>query len=104
MVLNIYMSAIDINSPCSRVDFVKALASQLKVQVAQAPHSIPADDAQRKLQSKLDAVDQAVKSGNPSSAHHRIQVAARRPPPPKVWMPTPETVSHRGSEPPRVSV
>jgi hypothetical protein len=66
------MSAIDINSPCSRVDFVKALASQLKVQVAQAPHSIPADDAQRKLQSKLDAVDQAVKSGDPQKAEQAL--------------------------------
>ncbi len=66
------MAAIDINSPCSRVDFVKALASQLKLQVAQAPHSIPADDAQRKLQSKLDQVDQAVKSGDPQKAEQAL--------------------------------
>jgi len=62
------MATIDINSSCSRVDFVNALAGQLKLQLAQAPHSIPADDAQRKLQSKLDAVDQAVKSGDPQKA------------------------------------
>jgi hypothetical protein len=62
------MASIDINSSCSRVDFVKALASQLKLQVAQAPHSIPADDAQRKLESKIDAVDQAVQSGDPQKA------------------------------------
>ena len=66
------MAAIDINSPCSRVDFVTALASQLKLQVAQQPHSIPADDAQRKLQSKLDAVDQAVKSGDPQKAEQAL--------------------------------
>lgn len=50
------------------MDFVKALASQLKLQVAQTPHSIPADDAQRKLESKIDAVDQAVQSGDPQKA------------------------------------
>jgi len=54
------------------VDFVTALASQLKLQVAQQPHSIPADDAQRKLQSKLDAVDQAVKSGDPQKAEQAL--------------------------------
>jgi LPS O-antigen subunit length determinant protein (WzzB/FepE family) len=67
-----FMAAIDINSSCSRVDFVKSLASQLKLQVTQASHSIPADDAQRKLQSKLDAVDQAVKGGDPQKAEQAL--------------------------------
>lgn len=59
---------IEINSDCSRVDFVSMLASQIKLQLAQGPHSIPADENQRRLQAKIDAVDEAVKSGNPQKA------------------------------------
>jgi hypothetical protein len=62
------MSQIDINSSCARVDIVNALASQLKLQVAQTSSSMPPDEAYLKLKSKLDAVDQAVKSGDPQKA------------------------------------
>jgi len=63
---------IDINSSCSRVDFVQALASQLKLQAVQMTSAIPPTDAHRKLQSKLDAVDQAVKSGDPQKAEQAL--------------------------------
>jgi hypothetical protein len=62
------MAQVDINSSCVRVDFVNALASQLKLQVAQTPSSTPPDEAYRKLKEMLDAVDQAVKSGDPQKA------------------------------------
>jgi hypothetical protein len=62
------MSQIDISSSCARVDIVNALASQLKLQVAQTSSSMPPDEAYFKLKAKLDAVDQAVKSGDPQKA------------------------------------
>lgn len=62
------MAQFDINSSCVRVDFVNALASQLKLQVAQTSSSLPPDEAYRQLKEKLDAVDQAVKSGDPQKA------------------------------------
>jgi hypothetical protein len=62
------MAKIDINSNIVRVDFVEALASQLKLQMAQVSPASTSIDVYRKVQSKLDAVDQAVKSGDPQKA------------------------------------
>ena len=66
---------IDINSNCARVDFVKALASQLKVQAAQPSHGSKPDEGYQKLKMKLEAVDQAVKSGDPQKAEQALSAA-----------------------------
>jgi hypothetical protein len=59
---------IEINSNSSRVDYVQTLANQLKLQMAQTPHSIPPDERYRRILAKLDSVADAVKSGDPQKA------------------------------------
>ena len=66
---------IDVNSNCSRVDAVKASANQLKMQVDQAPHAMPADGNYRKAQSEVQAVDQQVKSGDAKRAETALSSA-----------------------------
>ena len=66
---------IDINSNCSRVDAVKAMASQLKMQVAQAPHTTPPDKNVQKAQSQLDSLDIEVKKGDAQKAEIALSTA-----------------------------
>ena len=66
---------IDVNSNCSRVDAVKSMASQLKMQAAQLPHSNPTDDNYRKIQAKLDSVDTAVKKNDARQAENALSTA-----------------------------
>jgi hypothetical protein len=51
------------------------MASQLKMQAAQLPHSHPADDNYRKVQSKLDSVDTAVKKNDARQAENALSTA-----------------------------
>lgn len=55
---------IDVNSNCSRVDSVKAMAAQLRMQAVQLPHTVPESPAYRKVQGQLDALDTEVKKGD----------------------------------------
>ncbi len=66
---------IDINSNCSRVDAVKSMASQLKMQAAQLPHRTTTDDGYRKVQDKLTSVDTAVKKGDARQAENALSSA-----------------------------
>jgi hypothetical protein len=66
---------IDVNSNCSRVDAVKSMASQLKMQAAQLPHSNPADDNYHKVQAKLETVDTAVKKNDARQAENALSTA-----------------------------
>jgi hypothetical protein len=66
---------IDVNSNCSRVDAVKSMASQLKMQAAQIPHSNPTDDNYRKVQAKLETVDTAVKKNDARQAENALSTA-----------------------------
>jgi hypothetical protein len=59
---------IDISSNCSRVDAVKATATQLKMQAALLAQAIPPNRAQRNVQVKLDTLDDEVKKGNAEQA------------------------------------
>jgi len=66
---------IDVNSNCSRVDAVKALATQLKLQYAAPPATAPADSPAHKVQSDLLAVDQQVKADDAKKAELALAVA-----------------------------
>jgi hypothetical protein len=66
---------IDVNSNCSRVDAVKSVANQLKMQLAQAPKSAAESDSYRKAQSQLQALDQDVKSNNAQKAETALSTA-----------------------------
>lgn len=66
---------IDVNSNCSRVDAVKAMAAQLRMQAAQAPHTVPADDNYRQVQTKLASLDTEVKNGDARKAEAALSTA-----------------------------
>lgn len=66
---------IDINSNCSRVDAVKAMASQLKMQAGQVPHTDPADDRYRQVQGKLATLDTDIKKGDAKKAEAALSSA-----------------------------
>jgi hypothetical protein len=68
---------IAVNSNCSRVDAVKASATQLKLQVDQAPKSAdaPASDSYRKAQSQIQSLDTAVKQGDAQKAETALATA-----------------------------
>ena len=66
---------IDVNSNCSRVDAVKAMATQLRMQATQVPHQMPEDTAYRKVQTKLDALDVEVKKGDAQKAETALSTA-----------------------------
>jgi len=65
----------DLNSNCSRVDAVKASANQLKMQLAQAPHSVPEDDGYRKAQDQLQALDAQIRNGDAQKAETALSSA-----------------------------
>jgi hypothetical protein len=62
-------------SNCSRVDAVKALASQLKMQLAQAPQSIPASESYRKAQGRLEALEKEIRTGDAQKAETALSNA-----------------------------
>ena len=66
---------IELNSNCSRVDAVKAMAAQLRMQAAQLPHQQPADAAYRKAQGQLDTLDTQVKKGDARQAETALSSA-----------------------------
>lgn len=67
---------IDANSNCSRVDAVKARATQLKMQLDQAPRTEPENDTLRKAQSQVQALDTQVKAGDAKKAETALATAA----------------------------
>ena len=66
---------IDANSNCSRVDAVKASANQLKMQVDQAPHTLPPDENYRKARSQIQSLDQQIKSDDAKKAETALSTA-----------------------------
>jgi hypothetical protein len=66
---------IDLNSNCSRVDLVKATANQLKMQVEQAPHTVPESDPYRKAQNQIDSLEQSIKGGDAKKAETALSTA-----------------------------
>jgi hypothetical protein len=66
---------IDVNSNCSRVDSVKAMAAQLRMQAVQLPHTVPESPAYRKVQGQLDALDTEVKKGDARQAETALASA-----------------------------
>lgn len=66
---------IEINSNCSRVDAVKASATQLKMQVDQVPHRVPMSDPLRKAQAEIQSLDTQVKNGDARKAEAALSTA-----------------------------
>jgi hypothetical protein len=66
------MAMIENNNERIRLDFVRLLGGQLKLHVAQTLSSFPPSDDYFKLQATLDALDQAVKSGDPQKAEQAL--------------------------------
>ena len=69
------MVMIAVNSNCSRVDAAKAAEERLKMQLAQAPQSVPESGSYRKAQSQLQALDQDIKTGDAQKAETALSSA-----------------------------
>jgi hypothetical protein len=73
---------MDINSNCSRVDAVKAAASQIKLQWG-ASQPAPADaaksgnDSSGKVKSDLTALDSQIKTGDAKKAEQALAVTRK---------------------------
>jgi hypothetical protein len=59
------------------VDAVKALANQLKLQLAQAPQKTPADENYRKAQSEIQTLESEIKSGDAQKAETAFATASQ---------------------------
>ena len=66
---------IDVNSNCSRVDAVKAMAGLLRMQAPPSAQTQRSDSQQRKVQSKLSELDEAVKRGDAQKAETILAAA-----------------------------
>jgi hypothetical protein len=67
---------IAVNSNCSRIDAVKAVANQLKMQLAQAPDKLPESASHRRAQSQIQALDQEIRKGDAQKAETALSTAA----------------------------
>ncbi len=63
---------IENNNESIRLDFVRLLGGQLKRHVAQSLSSFPPSDDYFKLQATLNALDQALESGDPQKAERAL--------------------------------
>ena len=67
---------IDVNSNCSRVDAVKAMAGLLRMQAPPPARTTGSDPQQRRVQNQLNALDEAVKQGDAQKAENILAAAA----------------------------
>jgi len=68
---------IDCNSNCSRVDAVKALATQLELQSNGKRPAERADGRSEKVKSDLQALDEQIKTGDAKKAEAALAVAKK---------------------------
>ena len=68
---------IDVNSNCSRVDAVKALANQLQTQFAPPPSPTSTDTQTRKIKSDFQALDAEVKADDAKKAETALAVTRK---------------------------
>jgi hypothetical protein len=68
---------IDVNSNCSRVDAVKALANQLQTQFAPPPSPTGTDSQTRKIKSDFQALDADVKADDAKKAEAALAVTRK---------------------------
>ena len=68
---------IDLNSNCSRVDTVKAMANQMKIQSAAPRGTDPSDATSRKVRNDLQALDEHIKAGDAKKAEAALEVVRK---------------------------
>ena len=68
---------IDCNSNCSRVDAVKAMANQLKIQASPARSAETTGPSSSKLKADLLALDQQIKTGDAKKAEAALAIVRK---------------------------